>query len=155
VVVDWSESALVACEYAAELARPHGAGVTILVATKATTGIRPASDVDALANAMRGVGVEVDVRMDRGEPSGAVISYARSHGCDCVVVGLPAHDADAAAHALVQQMVGQAVCPVMTVKSPKFPPGYRPAIRGGRERTGSDRSETAAGGMPCMLRTGR
>jgi hypothetical protein len=57
---------------------------------------------------------------------------------------VPAHDTHAGTHDLVQQVVGQAVCPVMTVKSPKFPPGYRPAGReGGEERTGPGRSETA------------
>ena len=163
VVVDWTESALVACEYASELAQRHRATVTILVVTCATNATGRASDVDAIADAMRSAGLQVEIRIATGEPSRAIVAYARDHGCDCVVIGLPAYGADGAGDHPVQQILAQAVCPVMIVKSPKFPPGYRPAASDGRvEETGSaavretgGERDTTVGGMPCMIRTER
>jgi len=151
VVVDGSESALVACEYAAELAQPHGASVTMLVVMNATNGTRGADAVEALADAMRGGGLEVHVRLERGETSSVVTSYAKAHGCDCVLVGLRVPNADALTSDLVPQVIAQAVCPVMTVKNPRFPPGWRSVPRhGGDERSASGQtaseSATASGG---------
>ncbi|HEX3203859.1 MAG TPA: universal stress protein [Nitrospiraceae bacterium] len=163
VVVDWSESALIACEYASELAQRHRAAVTILVVTCATNATGPASDVDAIADAMRSAGLQVEIRIATGDPSHAIVAYARGHGCDCVVIGLPAYGADGAGDHPVQQILAQAVCPVMIVKSPKFPSGYRPAASDVRvEETGSaagretdGERDTTVGGMPCTIRTER
>jgi nucleotide-binding universal stress UspA family protein len=162
VVMDWSEPALAACEYATELARPYRAAVTILLLSSLANKAKAAPDVDALARAMRESGLQVDVRTDSGEPSDAIVSHARNYGCDCVVVGMPAHDADPAAGEIVQRVIGQAVCPVITVKSPKFPPGFRPVgHEAGKEGPGSGvgehnrEPEKIAGGTPCTLKTRR
>jgi nucleotide-binding universal stress UspA family protein len=139
VVVDGSESAMVACEFASELSRLHRAAVTILVVTGATNGTGRTSDIDAIADAMRGLGLQVEIRRSTGEPSSVIVAYARDHGCDCVVIGMSTQYTDGLG-GRVQQALAQAACPVMTVKNQKVPPGYRPAASDGR----SEQSEPAA-----------
>jgi len=131
---DFSPSASEALRIAGSLARTHGARLLLLhVAERpvASVGGMPVPpplppidwpklkrELEAVAAGMQDIAVETHLL--EGGPAVAIVDFARQAGADLIVIG--SHGRTGLARlvlgSVAEQVVRQATCPVLTVKSP-------------------------------------
>ncbi|MCM2333557.1 MAG: universal stress protein, partial [Anaeromyxobacteraceae bacterium] len=137
---DFSDASRAALETAADLARQHGATLTLFHAYPVPgytfpdgSFVASSKMLEELADQARrhldewraiaaGLGpATVDAATAVGEPAYEIISYAKEKGIDLVVVGT--HGRTGLTHALMgsvaERVVRKAPCPVLTVRPPK------------------------------------
>jgi nucleotide-binding universal stress UspA family protein len=131
LATDFSDSALLAHDYAAHLASAFGASIDILHVTdrrpemKADELLKHEAQVQSqlriVERMLRNHGVPVTVRRVTGEPGAQILATAREVGADVIAMGLQGHT-----H-LPYGLIGSAVdsvtkvgvCPVLTVPLPQ------------------------------------
>jgi nucleotide-binding universal stress UspA family protein len=141
VPVDFSESARPIVEYARDIAKDRGAGVTLLhvVSTpspafdapkvaaakpKVAADLRERAekDIEPLAALVRAAGVPVDSTVLFGAPSREIVTFARSSGADLLVIGT--HGRTGLKHvflgSVAEDVVRRCPCPVITLRLPGF-----------------------------------
>lgn len=142
IPVDFSDCSLDALEYGVVMARPMGASMTLLhVLEPVSYGLdftlvsSPARQRRAvierrladIAQAIRAGGVSCDFMVRGGLPNDSILEAAKSLPADWLVMGT--HGRRGLAHAMygsvVEFVLRQSPCPILTVRSPKFRPGHR------------------------------
>ena len=143
VPVDFSDCSLDALEYAVLVARRVGASIRLLHVlepvsygldftlphTAATERLRESvrQRLASLATALSGAGVPTDVQLRGGLPSDSILDAARTGPSDLIIMGT--HGRRGLAHTMsgsvAEAVLRHALCPVLTVRSPKFGPGHR------------------------------
>jgi nucleotide-binding universal stress UspA family protein len=138
--VDFSDASRAALETAADLARLHGARLTLLHAYPVPgytfpdgSFVASAKMLEELAEAARvhleewkaiatSLGLkDVEAVTAVGEPAAEIVAHVKEKGADLVVVGT--HGRTGLTHALMgsvaERVVRRAPCPVLTVRPPK------------------------------------
>jgi nucleotide-binding universal stress UspA family protein len=143
VPVDFSDCSIEALEYAVQAAKVFAASVTILhVIEPASYGLdftlSHADDAQKaraaiekrlaeLAVLFKGQGISAQYRLQGGAPGGAITDTAHAVNADLIVMGT--HGRRGFSHlvsgSIAEAVLRRAPCPVLTVKSPKFGPGYQ------------------------------
>lgn len=150
VAVDFSDCSLEALEYAIQLAKQFGAPMTILhVLEPVTYGLdftlvhagerkkmreRIESQLSVFVTAVESQGLPARYAIRGGTPADSILSSLQEAKADLIVMGT--HGRRGLSHVLkgsvAEAVLRRAPCPVLTVKSPKFSPGYqRLIVRGG------------------------
>lgn len=145
VPVDFSDASLEALEYAARLAKPCRASLTLLhvmepVAYGLDFTLAPGEDARTakarletrlaeLAAPLAAQGLAVDHFVRGGTPADSIVDGTSCQAHDLIVMGT--HRRRGLAHlaggSVAESVLRQAPCPVLTVKSPKFSPGHKRA----------------------------
>jgi nucleotide-binding universal stress UspA family protein len=138
--IDFSDASRTALETAAELAKRHGARLTLFHAYPVPgytfpdgSFVASSKMLEELADAARlhleewkaiatGLGLSgVEAVTAVGEPSHEIVAFAKEQATDLVVVGT--HGRTGLTHALLgsvaERVVRKAPCPVLTVRPPK------------------------------------
>ncbi|MFN3681502.1 MAG: universal stress protein [Nitrospira sp.] len=142
IPVDFSDCSLDALEYGVVMARAMCASMTLLHVlepvfygldfTLVSSHGRQRRDVIErrladTAQAIRAAGVSCDFMVRGGLPNDSILEVARSLPADWLVMGT--HGRRGLAHALygsvVEFVLRQSPCPILTVRSPKFRPSHR------------------------------
>jgi nucleotide-binding universal stress UspA family protein len=143
--VDFSRPSLDALECAIHLAHRLGADLVLLHVLEP---IHADWDVDQiqgaaqirdewekrlgdLAGVMKSLALTADYEIRTGFPPDSILAGALQHQCDLIVMGTHGRRGreGMAVGSVAEAVLRQATCPVLTVKTPKFLPGGRPAIR--------------------------
>jgi nucleotide-binding universal stress UspA family protein len=142
IPVDFSDCSLDALEYGVVMARSMRASMTLLHVlepvsygldfTLVSSHARQRRDVIErrladIAQAVRAGGISCDFVVRGGLPNDSILEVAKSLPADWLVMGT--HGRRGLAHALygsvVEFVLRQSPCPILTVRSPKFRPGHR------------------------------
>jgi nucleotide-binding universal stress UspA family protein len=146
VPVDFSDCSLNALEYAAVVAQQAKASLMLLhVLEPVSYGLdftlghsRTREQVretwtkrlEELAASLRVRQVPVESQLRGGLPSDSILDSARTLPCDLIVMGT--HGRRGISHAfsgsVAEAVLRKALCPVLTVRNPKFGPGHRRVI---------------------------
>ena len=146
VPVDFSDCSLDALEYAAVVAQQAKASLMLLhVLEPVSYGLdftlghsRTREQVretwtkrlEELAASLRVRQVQVESQLRGGLPSDSILDSARTLPCDFIVMGT--HGRRGISHAfsgsVAEAVLRKALCPVLTVRNPKFGPGHRRVI---------------------------
>ncbi len=146
VPVDFSDCSLDALEYAAVVAQQAKASLMLLhVLEPVSYGLdftlghsRTREQVretwtkrlEELAASLRVRQVPVESQLRGGLPSDSILDSARTLPCDLIVMGT--HGRRGISHAfsgsVAEAVLRKALCPVLTVRNPKFGPGHRRVI---------------------------
>ncbi len=140
---DFSERAQLAFEMACSLAADHGARLTVLhvlppIADGFAESLTQRDYIEEargharsrLANLKPGnPAIEMDTRIEEGNPAGVILDVARELGAELIVLGT--HGRTGLARAIMgsvaEEVVRKARCPVVVVKSPM--PGSTSPLR--------------------------
>ena len=143
VPVDFSDCSLDALEYAAVLAQRAKASVTLLHVlepvsygldfTLTIPGSRArkkeavAERLAGVVSALQALKVKAEYVIRGGLPNDSTLETARTISADMIIMGT--HGRRGLSHALygsvAESVLRNSRCPVLTVRSPKFKPGYR------------------------------
>ena len=146
VPVDFSDCSLDALDYAVEVAQQAKASLTLLhvlepvsygldftlghVRTREQVRKSWTKRLKELASSHQHSHVPVESQLRGGLPADSILDFARTLPCDLIVMGT--HGRRGISHALsgsvAEAVLRKALCPVLTVRSPKFGPGHRQAI---------------------------
>ena len=146
VPVDFSDCSLDALEYAAVVAQQAKASLMLLhVLEPVSYGLdftlghsrtrEQAREtwtkrLEELAASLRVRQVPVESQLRGGLPSDSILDSARTLPCDLIVMGT--HGRRGISHAfsgsVAEAVLRKALCPVLTVRNPKFGPGHRRVI---------------------------
>jgi nucleotide-binding universal stress UspA family protein len=133
VPIDWSETSNRAFHLACSLARDHGAELVLLHVVPLavmTTGPAPGDYLDHMREELTRTaatepGICVQPLVLEGDPARAILEVARETHCNAIVMGT--HGRTGLGHLLMgsvaEQVVRNAPCAVLTVKSPAPSPG--------------------------------
>lgn len=142
VPVDFSDYSLEALEYAASLAKPLGAALTLLhVVEPASYGLDftlafgksahvTKSQAEArlawLSAPLAAQGLAVDQSVQGGAPAELILDWTSKQACDLIVMGTRGRRglSHLSTGSVAEAVLRLAPCPVLTVKSPKFGPGH-------------------------------
>lgn len=160
VAVDFSDCSLEALEYAILVAKAHEATLTVLhVLEPISFGLdftlRHVEDrrqmrtrIEAWLSKMESVltsqGLKASHRLDGGWPADSILSRTRQQPCDLIIMGT--HGRRGFSHliggSVAESVLRHALCPVLTVKSPKFAHGHRRVLSEHKELLVSPVSST-------------
>ena len=147
VPVDFSDCSLDALEYAAVVAQQAKASLLLLlhVLEPVSYGLdftlghsRTREQVreiwtkrlEELASSLMVTQVPVKSQLRGGHPADSILDSAKTLPCDLIVMGT--HGRRGFSHAfsgsVAEAVLRKALCPVLTVRNPKFGPGYRQAV---------------------------
>ena len=146
VPVDFSDCSLDALEYASVVAQQAKASLMLLhVLEPVSYGLdftlghsRTREQVretwtkrlEELAASLRVRQVPVESQLRGGLPADSILDSARTLPCDLIVMGT--HGRRGISHAfsgsVAEAVLRKALCPVLTVRNPKFGPGHRQAV---------------------------
>jgi len=146
VPIDFSDCSLDALEYAALVAAQNKAAIELLhVLEPVSYGLdftlghsddrrtqreRLTQRLDALSAALSAAGLTVANRLCGGVPADAILEEAQTSSSDLIVMGT--HGRRGLSHVMAgsvaEAVLRRATCPVLTVRSPKYAPGYRPVV---------------------------
>lgn len=149
--VDFSDCSLEALEYAIQLAKQFGASMTVLhVLEPVSYGLdftlvhagerekmrgRLESQLSAFVDVAKSQGLPARYAIRGGTPADSILSSLQELKADLVVMGT--HGRRGVSHVLkgsvAEAVLRRAPCPVLSVKSPKFSPGYQRLIPKGGE----------------------
>jgi len=142
VPVDFSDCSLEAWEYAVQVAKQFAASVTLLhVLEPVSYGLdftlshaqderrmreRLETRLSDMVGLLETQGLTGRHVLCGGTPADSILEGAARDGCDLIVVGT--HGRRGVSHfvsgSVVEAVLRRAVCPVLSVKSPKFAPGH-------------------------------
>ncbi|MBH0202076.1 MAG: universal stress protein [Nitrospira sp.] len=148
VPVDFSDCSLDALEYGALIAQRSNASVKLfhvlepvsygLDFTLPHTSQRESSKavitkrLSDLVSMLTALGLASDFLMSGGLPADSILDTARAQSVDVIVMGT--HGRRGLSHALfgsvAESVLRRSSCPVLTVRSPKLPPGHRRVFSG-------------------------
>ncbi|HJT21666.1 MAG TPA: universal stress protein [Nitrospira sp.] len=99
-----------------------------------------------LGGVIKSLGLSTTCELRTGFPPDSILAGALQHQCDLIVMGTHGRRGREGPNvgSVADAVLKQAICPVVTVKNPKFVPGGRPAIRAVLSR----KREDAAGEAP-------
>ncbi|MBS0184116.1 MAG: universal stress protein [Nitrospira sp.] len=138
VPVDFSSPSLDALEYAIQVVDRFGARLTIAhvlepiyfdlelglgrIEQEAQKRTHWETQLDGLAQVVRGRGLEAGTVVLGGIPSESIVTYARGQCCDLIVMGTHGRRGLTRLRygSVAESVLRQAPCPVLTVRSPKF-----------------------------------
>ena len=143
VPVDFSDCSLDALEYGVSVAQRSKAFIQLLhvlepvsygldftlphVATREHIRTELTGRLSNLVSALTSVGVPSDFTITGGLPAESILDTAKSPSIDLIVMGT--HGRRGFSHALfgsvAESVLRRSLCPVLTVRSPKFQPGHR------------------------------
>jgi nucleotide-binding universal stress UspA family protein len=143
VPVDFSMCSLDALEYAAVMAQQAQASIMLLHVLEPvsygldfTLGHSRAREqaretwtkrLEDLASSLKVADVPVEVRLHGGLPADSILGFAQTLPCDLIVMGT--HGRRGISYvfsgSVAEAVLRKALCPVMTVRSPKFGPDHR------------------------------
>ena len=146
VPVDFSDCSLDALEYAVVVAQQAEASLMLLhVLEPVSYGLDFTLDhsrtgkqgretwtkrLEELTSALMAAHVPVESRLRGGLPADSILDSAQTLPCDLIVMGT--HGRRGISHALsgsvAEAVLRKALCPVLTVRNPKFGPGHRRVI---------------------------
>ena len=146
VPVDFSDCSLDALEYASVVAQQAKASLMLLhVLEPVSYGLdftlghsRTREQVretwtkrlEELASSLIVTQVPVESQLRGGHPADSILDSAKTLPCDLIVMGT--HGRRGISHAfsgsVAEAVLRKALCPVLTVRSPKFGPGHRQAV---------------------------
>jgi nucleotide-binding universal stress UspA family protein len=146
VPVDFSDCSLDALEYAAVVAQqaqaslmllhvlePVSYGLDFTLGQSRTRHLEVESwtkRLEELTSALPAAHVPVESQLRGGLPADSILDSAQTLPCDLIVMGT--HGRRGISHALsgsvAEAVLRKALCPVLTVRSPKFGPGHRRVI---------------------------
>ena len=138
--IDFSDASRTALETAADLARRHGASLTLFHAYPVPGYTFPDGSFVASSKMMEELAEAAKAHLDEwkamavrlgvpgveavtavGEPAHEIVAFAREQKCDLLVLGT--HGRTGLSHALMgsvaERVVRKAPCPVLTVRPPK------------------------------------
>jgi nucleotide-binding universal stress UspA family protein len=143
VPVDFSSPSLDALEYAIQVVDRFGAKLTVLhvlepiyydlewglgrIEQEVQKRTHWEAQLDGLAQVVRERGLAAGSVVLGGIPSESIVTHARGHGCDLIVMGTHGRRGLTRLRygSVAESVLRQAPCPVLTVRSPKFKPGHR------------------------------
>lgn len=148
VPVDFSDCSLDALEYGALIAQRANVSMKLLhVLEPVSYGLdftlphmsqressKPAvmKRLSDLVSALTSVGLASDFLISGGLPADSILDAARAQSVDVIVMGT--HGRRGLSHALfgsvAESVLRRSSCPVLTVRSPKLPPGHRRVLSG-------------------------
>jgi nucleotide-binding universal stress UspA family protein len=86
--------------------------------------------LEDLASSLKVTDIPVEVRLRGGLPADSILDSAQTLPCDLIVMGT--HGRRGISHAIsgsvAEAVLRKALCPVLTVRSPKFGPGHSRVI---------------------------
>ncbi|MGZ8394767.1 MAG: universal stress protein [Nitrospira sp.] len=141
--LDFSSSSLDAVEYASHLAKGLDAAVTLMhvlepVCYDLDCGLgmieeetpkrdRWTRQLTELKEAVTSFGLQADFEISGGIPSDAILACALRHQSDLVVMGTHGRRglSESRFGSVAEAVLRRATCPILTVRTPKFPPGHR------------------------------
>ena len=146
VPVDFSECSLDALEYAVVVAQQSKASLMLLhvlepvsygldftlshIRTREQVRENWTKRLEKLASSHQHSHVPVESQLRGGLPADSILDSAQTLPCDLIVMGT--HGRRGISHALsgsvAEAVLRKALCPVLTVRSPKFGPGHRQAV---------------------------
>jgi nucleotide-binding universal stress UspA family protein len=146
--VDFSDCSLEAWEYAVQVAKLFKATVTLLhVLEPVSYGLdftwshaqderrmreRLQTRLSDMVGLLKSQGLTGKQVLRGGTPADSILDSAGKDGCDLIVMGT--HGRRGVSHfvsgSVAEAVLRRAVCPVLSVKSPKFAPGHHPAHSG-------------------------
>jgi nucleotide-binding universal stress UspA family protein len=148
---DFSERSGYALQLACSLARDHGARVIVLHVMPVPLVQEKRLYREEMAEELNRLGapdarVQVERRLDEGDPATQILRVAMEIGCDLIVLG--SHGRTGLGRLLMgsvaEQVLRRASCPVLTVKAP-FPqeqPASAPALEEAKQAV--EAAQTAA-----------
>ncbi len=146
VAVDFSSPSLNAVEYAIQLAHGLGCKLTLmhvleplcydldcglgLIEQETRKRDHWNKQLSELKDLITSIGLPADVDISGGFPSDAILAGMLRHRSDLVVMGTHGRRgvSDRRFGSVAEAVLRRATCPVLTVKQPKFAPGYRRVI---------------------------
>jgi nucleotide-binding universal stress UspA family protein len=148
VPVDFSDCSLDALEYGALIAQRSKASLKLLhVLEPVSYGLdftlphrtqRESSKtaitkrLSDLVSALSSLGLASDFLMSGGLPADSILDVTRAQSVDVIVMGT--HGRRGLSHVLfgsvAESVLRRSSCPVLTVRTPKLPPGHRPVLSG-------------------------
>ncbi|MBH0197421.1 MAG: universal stress protein [Nitrospira sp.] len=148
VPIDFSDCALDALEYAALVAQRAQAALTLLhvlepvaygldftfphIAKQEQIRAELTGQLSNLVSACTSAGVSSDFTISGGLPADSILETARSQSIDMIVMGT--HGRRGLSHTLfgsiTESVLRRSLCPVLTIRSPKFQPGHRRVLSG-------------------------
>lgn len=146
VPVDFSDCSLDALEYAIVVAQQAKASLMLLhvlepvsygldftlshIRTRDSEVSTWTKRLEELASSHQHSHVPMESRLRGGLPADSILDSAQTLPCDLIIMGT--HGRRGFSHALsgsvAEAVLRKALCPVLTVRSPKFGPGHRQAI---------------------------
>lgn len=146
VPVDFSDCSLDALEYAAVLAQQAKASLMLLhvlepvsygldftlghIRTREQLRESWTKRLEELASSLTVTQIPVDFRLRGGLPADSILDSAQALPCDLIVMGM--HRRRGISHALsgsvAEAVLRKSLCPLLTVRSPKFGPDHRRVI---------------------------
>jgi nucleotide-binding universal stress UspA family protein len=85
------------------------------------------SRLSEIADMVKSFGLAAEAKVRGGVPAESIIAGAKEQGCDLIVMGT--HGGRGVSRlgygSVAEAVLRQALCPGLTVKSPKFAPGHR------------------------------
>jgi len=148
VPVDFSDCSLDALEYGALIAQRSNASLKLLhvlepvsygldftlphMAERESSKTAVTKRLSDLVSALTFGGLASDFLMSGGLPADSILDAARAQSVDVIVMGT--HGRRGLSHALfgsvAESVLRRSSCPVLTVRSPKLPPGHRRVVSG-------------------------
>ena len=148
VPVDFSDCSLDALEYGALIAQRSNASLKLLhvlepvsygldftlphMAERESSKTAVTKRLSDLVSALTSGGLASDFLMSGGLPTDSILDAARAQSVDVIVMGT--HGRRGLSHALfgsvAESVLRRSSCPVLTVRSPKLPPGHRRVVSG-------------------------
>jgi nucleotide-binding universal stress UspA family protein len=131
LATDFSDSALLAHDYAAHLASEFGASVDILHVTDRRPEMKVAellkheaqvqSQLQSVEKMLRNHGVPVTIRRIAGDPGAQIVAVGRQVGADVIAMGLQGHThvPYGLIGSTVDSVTKTGICPVLTVPLPQ------------------------------------
>ena len=143
VPVDFSDCSLDALEYGALIAQRSKASLKLLhvlepvsygldftlphMAQRESSKTAITKRLSDLVSALTSVGLASDFLMSGGLPADSILDAARAQSVDVIVMGT--HGRRGLSHVLfgsvAESVLRRSSCPVLTVRTPKLPPGHR------------------------------
>ena len=148
VPVDFSHCSLDALEYGALIAQRSNASLKLLhvlepvsygldftlphMAERESSKTVVTKRLSDLVSALTSFGLASDFLISGGLPADSILDAARAQSVDVIVMGT--HGRRGLSHALfgsvAESVLRRSSCPVLTVRSPKLPPGHRRVLSG-------------------------
>jgi nucleotide-binding universal stress UspA family protein len=125
LATDFSDSALLAHDYATHFASAFGASIDILHVTENANEIKAVANVQSqlriVERMLRNHGVAVTVRRVTGDPGAQILATAREVDADVIAMGLQGHThlPYGLIGSTVDSVTKAGVCPVLTVPLPQ------------------------------------
>jgi nucleotide-binding universal stress UspA family protein len=148
VPVDFSDCSLDALEYGALITQRSKASLKLLhvlepvsygldftlphMAQRESSKTAVTKRLSDLVSALTSVGLASDFLMSGGLPADSILDAARAQSVDVIIMGT--HGRRGLSHVLfgsvAESVLRRSSCPVLTVRSPKLPPGHRRVLSG-------------------------